>query len=92
MGEKTLLTESIDVEVQMTFICRISIVELQTTLFTGIIERRSQEDIENSDKRRANGNFFNPHSRSVFSLILEREEGREKHRLVASHTHPDQGS
>ena len=48
-------------------------------------------------------NFFCPHLRTFLSLLLEREEGkeegrernidgREKHRLVASCTHMDQGS
>ena len=42
--------------------------------------------------------FFNPHPR-ICLLILEREEGRdrdtdmrEKHRLVASGSHPNRGS
>ena len=37
--------------------------------------------------------FFNPHPR-IWSLILEREEGREieKHLSVASHMCPDRGS
>ena len=47
--------------------------------------------------------FIFPHPKTFFSLILEREEGRdegreknihirEKHQLVASRTYPDQGS
>ena len=42
--------------------------------------------------------FFYPHPKTFFSLLLEREEGRErnidlreKHALVASCTRPDQG-
>ena len=41
--------------------------------------------------------LFNPHQRTFFHCFLEREGGgernidvREKHRLVASHTHSDQ--
>ena len=45
--------------------------------------------------------FFDPHQRTFFSLLLEREEGRkkerethqyEKHQLVAFHGGPDRGS
>ena len=34
---------------------------------------------------------FNPYLR-ICLLILEGEEGREKHQSVASHSHPNQGS